>query len=682
MGSVAILVLFGVSVLFCIFNLNVIAAQVQLFNQAGKLAEYLYTAQDFQGTYLLRQDDAQSDAFKENMSHVSELGVQLQAEVRDRSLLRNLQKLADSIVLYNSAFDKVVGNTRQLKSLKQTMTEAYNTITRLLIDKVKTPLEDRKNSALIAGTEITSYEQELLSATEKLYTSMVTARLAENNFFLDEDDRSLQRVLDGMTLVQEIYSEWAYLADALGEEAIKQIPPQIKQALHSYSGSQFAPIAKLWDGNRQITGTMLQQKNEILALIKTFKNETAALMDAAKRTALRSITLLLALGLIVGSGISVLTGIRTSRPIKNIVCMLKDIAEGEGDLTRKLAEDRTDELGEQARWFNVFVEKIRAMVQEVAKITENLNGSSNSLANLAGLVSDGAGHMKQRSNTAAATTEEMSKDLQLVARTMQQASGNVEMIVRSAEEMNRTIQEIARNSEKAREIAAQTVSQTEMASRQVDQLGQAAEEIGKVTETITEISEQTNLLALNATIEAARAGEAGRGFAVVANEIKQLAGQTAQATVEIRSRIGSIQGATHSAVQSIGEISSVINEVSTIIVTISTAIDQQSIATNEITSNVVQTSEGLSYINDHILQSADKAENVSADITQVDQVAGQISCNGSELDQNSRELLRLSEQLKTLVGRFVIHRPPEVGLEKLVAVPGDNGLQPEVESFA
>lgn len=681
MGSVAILVLFGVSVLFCIFNLNSIAAKVQLFNQAGKLAEYLYTAQDFQGTYLLRQNDEQAAAFKENMSHVTELGLQLQAEVHDNSLQSNLRKLADTLLLYDSAFDKVVGNTKQLKNLKQTMAQAYDTITGLLVDKVKTPLEDRKNSALIAGKELTSYEQELLSVTEKLFTFMVTTRLEENNFFLHDDDRGMKRVIDGMAVVQATLSEWSFLAEALDDNEIKQVPPLVRQALERYSGSQFEQVAKLWEENRQITGTMLKQKDEILALIKNFKNETAGLMDAAKSNASKSISLLLALGLIVGSGISVLTGFRTSRPIKNIVNMLKDIAEGEGDLTRKLAEDRTDELGDQAKWFNVFVEKIRAMVQEVAGITENLNGSSNSLANLAGLVSDGAGRMKLRSNTAAAATEEMSQNLQSVAGTMQQASGNVDLIVRSAEEMNRTIQEIARNSEKARGIAAQTVTQTEMASRQVDQLGQAAEEIGKVTETITEISAQTNLLALNATIEAARAGEAGRGFAVVANEIKQLAAQTAQATVEIRSRIGSIQEATHGAVRSIGEISSVINEVSSIIVTISTAIEQQSAATNEITSNVVQTSEGLAYIKDHIMQSAENAGNVSADITQVDQVAGQISRSGSELDQNSQELLRLSEQLKTLVGRFVIHRSPEVGQVRRAAVSLESGLQPDRETL-
>ena len=654
MGSVAILLLFGVSVLFCMFNLNSIASKMSLSNKAGRLAEYLYTAQDYQGTYLLLQNDAQADAFKSSMAHATELIANLESQVDDPSLLGHLNKLESNIQLYNQAFDKVVHNTKQIIQLRQTMNQAYGVITQLLADKVRTPLEEKKNNALIIGEEISAYEQELLAATNKFYTLMVTIRLAENNFFMHGDKTEMARTLAGMTEIGATFEEWSFIIGTLDDKEMKQFPPVIEQSLKDYSPSLFEQTARLWIDNQRITGTMLGQKENSLALIKSFNQETAKFVETAKNNSFKSMTLLLLLGLIGGIGISILTGFRVSRPIKRIVGMLKDIAEGEGDLTRRLETDRTDELGEQAKWFNLFVEKIRDMVQEVAGITEKLNGSSNMLSNLSSRMSQGAGEMKTRSNTAAASTEEMSESLRSVACTMEQASGNVELIVHSAEEMNATIQEIAKNSENARTIAARTVSQTQTACRQVDQLGQAAEEIGQVTQTITEISDQTNMLALNATIEAARAGEAGRGFAVVANEIKQLATQTAQATCEIKARVDNIQGATHGAVQRIGEISTVINDVNDIIASISAAIEQQSAGTREITSNVSQASEGLNQINSHITQSATKAESISGDITQVDQTAGQISHGGSELDQNAQELLHLSNQLKTLVDRFVI----------------------------
>jgi methyl-accepting chemotaxis protein len=654
-GSVAILVLFGASVLFCIFNLNSISAKVNLFNKAGQLAEYLYAAQDYQGTYLLQQNDSQVEAFRKNISHVNELIAQLKPEVNDGSLLGHLEKLEANILLYNQAFDNVVSNTRQIINLKQTMVRAYDTIAGLLNDNVKVPLEKKKNDALVSGDAFDTYEQELLASTDKFYSLMITTRLNENNFFMRSDAHDIKKVVAGMAAVRETSEEWSYLVGTLDAKEMKQFPEIVQNALKNYSQPLFEQIAKLWIDNRRITGTMLSQKEAGLALIRSFKQEAAGLVDAAKNNAFRSMTLLLLLGLIGGIGISILTGFGVSRPIKRIVTMLKDIAEGEGDLTRRLEVNRSDELGEQAKWFNIFVEKIRTMVQEVAGITDNLNGSSNVLSNLSSRMSEGAGQMKVRSNAVATATQEMSESLHSVACTMEQASGNVELIVCSAEEMNSTIQEIAKNSEKAREIAAQTVAQTQTASTQVNQLGQAAQEIGHVTETITEISDQTNLLALNATIEAARAGEAGRGFAVVANEIKQLASQTALATKEITSRVENIQVTTHGAVQRIGEISAVINTMNDIIASISAAIEQQSAATKEIASNVAQASEGLRHINAHITQSATKAEGISGDITQVDQAAGQITHGGSELDQSASKLLSLSEQLKRLVDRFVIN---------------------------
>lgn len=90
-------------------------------------------------------------------------------------------------------------------------------------------------------------------------------------------------------------------------------------------------------------------------------------------------------------------------------------------------------------------------------------------------------------------------------------------------------------------VSEDAVDKSKKTGVKMNELGDAAQAIGKVTETINDISEQANLLALNATIEAARAGEAGKGLAVVANEIKALAKQTAEATLDIKTKIESVQ---------------------------------------------------------------------------------------------------------------------------------------------
>jgi methyl-accepting chemotaxis protein len=654
LGSVAILLLFGASTLFCIFNLSSIAKTVGLSNSASQLAEHLYMAQDHQGSYLLQQEDAQAEAFKENIQRVGELINKLKPQVQGTLLLDPLQGLEANISKYNQAFDSVVNNTHQIKEIRLSMTQAYLEMTHLLAEKVKALLEEKKNNALISGEELSTYEQELLSITDRVYTLMITTRLHENNFFMNGDPQDMDRVITGLDASLEAFEEWSYIVETLDDAQMKTYPEIIRQAFADYSKPVFSQMATLWLDNQTITGAMLAQKDVGLQLIRTFQSETADLVAVTKRESLRSVMVLLALGMVFGIGISILTGLQVSRPIKNIVVMLRDIAEGEGDLTRRLNVQRSDELGEQAKWFNLFVQKIQEMVRSVASITESLNHSSDTLSGLAGEMSTGAEQMKGRSNTAASATEEMSESVHSVAATIEQASANMTSIVDSAGEMEMTIQEIAKSSENARHVTARTVSQTQTASQEVDQLGQAADEIGQVTETITEISEQTNLLALNPTIEAARAGESGKGFAVVANEIKQLAAQTAEATCAIKSRVENIQTATRGAVDSIGAITNVIDEVNDIITSISEGIERESKSATTIAANVAQASEGLSQINQLIAQSATKAENISDDIVQVDQTAGQMAQGGAHLDHNAKQLLELSAQLKTLIGRFVI----------------------------
>ncbi|MBN2418888.1 MAG: methyl-accepting chemotaxis protein [Deltaproteobacteria bacterium] len=339
-------------------------------------------------------------------------------------------------------------------------------------------------------------------------------------------------------------------------------------------------------------------------------------------------------------------------PIRDVIFRVKDIAEGEGDLTSRIEISNNDEMGELAQWLNKFLDNLHKMVRNISENSITLNSSSTELLNLSAKMSEDADNMSIKANTVACSSEEMSLNMNSVAAAMEEASSSMSIVATSAEEMTSTINEIAQNSENARTITGEAVSRAEVASIKVDELGNAAREIGKVTEAITEISEQTNLLALNATIEAARAGEAGKGFAVVANEIKELAKQTAEATQKIKEKIEGIQNSTAGAVSEIAHILDVINDVNDIVSTIASAVEEQSVTTREIASNVNQASSGIQEVNEKVAHSSIVSKEIATDITDVNRSAEEMANSSSQMSLSSGELSRLSEQLKEMVQKF------------------------------
>jgi methyl-accepting chemotaxis protein len=369
------------------------------------------------------------------------------------------------------------------------------------------------------------------------------------------------------------------------------------------------------------------------------------------------------ISLIIGSVVAaVLLGIVSAvmstraivKPIKRVAASLKDIAEGEGDLTVRLDIRSKDEIGTLAHWFNMFIENMDELIAQIGENAHKLGDASADFTRIAQQMSTGTEQMSDKSNGVASAAEEMSANMASVAAASEQASVNINMVATATDDMTNRIGQIAKKSDKAQAITQQAVDSGRKTADQVNELGRAAEAISKVTEVITEISEQTNLLALNATIEAARAGEAGKGFAVVANEIKELAAQTAKATGDIRDKIEGIQSSTEKTVVEIDGIMKVIDGVNEIVAQIATDTVEQSSSTQEIASNVADASHGIQEVSQNVAQSSVVSTDISKNIGEVSAEASEMAESSLSVENNAAMLSQMAEQLKSLVGRFKI----------------------------
>jgi methyl-accepting chemotaxis protein len=358
--------------------------------------------------------------------------------------------------------------------------------------------------------------------------------------------------------------------------------------------------------------------------------------------------------LVVTIVVSLLFSRSLSKPLNNTVAALKDIAMGNGDLTRRLGANTRDEVGEIARYFNMFAGNLQAMIRNINTSSNTVASSATDLSTVSTQIAANAEEMSTQTSTVASATEEATANINSISAAADKMSSSANSVATAIEEMSASLTEVSRNCQKELQIAAVANSHAKHSKDVMDQLGTAAKTIGKVVEVINDISDQTNLLALNATIEAASAGEAGKGFSVVANEVKELAKQTAQATHEIQKQVEDMQSNTESAVKAIESVAKVIEEVNVISQTIVSAVEEQSTTINEISRNVSGVNSGAQEVSKNVAESATGLSEVASTIDGVNAAVADTAKGIAHVKTSADELSKLSRELKVLLGHFKI----------------------------
>lgn len=391
---------------------------------------------------------------------------------------------------------------------------------------------------------------------------------------------------------------------------------------------------------KKIMDTLRGKLNEIIAEEKILIVERTEQQESTSAAAISASVLGTIIAIIVGITVSliIIRGILT--PLNATNNILKDIAQGQGDLTLRVPVQTSDEIGIMASNFNMFMDKLAKMIEMISRVTHELSNEAQSTAKATLETQTAIQTQNDETHTVATAITEMAATVEEIAQSAENASQSAHDADNEATQGNTVVNQAASS---IRTLAAELESSTDI----INKVKSDSENIGAVLDVIKGVAEQTNLLALNAAIEAARAGEQGRGFAVVADEVRTLAQRTQESATEIESLIETLQSGSGVAVKnmeqnrerisgtaenatrasdSLTNINNMIGEISNMNTQIATASEEQTAVANEISQNIIN-------IQDVSTQSTESISNIAV---------------------SSQKLDSLGSELQKLVGQFKV----------------------------
>ncbi|KHT44075.1 methyl-accepting chemotaxis protein [Vibrio sp. 16] len=328
------------------------------------------------------------------------------------------------------------------------------------------------------------------------------------------------------------------------------------------------------------------------------------------------------------------------KPLMRLKELVADLAQGNGDLTRRLSVEKQDEIGEISSSINQFIEKLQTMFIEVSDSSKGIDSAVRDIS--------------QQSSSNLHTLNQHTQETEQVITAVEEMSASAVSIAQSAENAAQLTEQANRYSEQSKQTVANAVEsvsnlveQVTSMSSTISTMDEDTKQISTVLQVIGEIAEQTNLLALNAAIEAARAGEQGRGFAVVADEVRALAGRTQQSTSQINEMLQKLKETTNSVVNEM-DVTRQSCEAT------AEHTEQVMLSLNEVTDSVTEINEVNIHVSTSAQQQRQVTDEVSRNMVAIQDIIHTLNGNASQAAAVSDELSGTSRNLSSVVAQFKV----------------------------
>jgi methyl-accepting chemotaxis protein len=377
----------------------------------------------------------------------------------------------------------------------------------------------------------------------------------------------------------------------------------------------------------------------VLGYVKIGYNKNTLSMNLSKSIKIISAIIVISI-FIMAIGLITLVRVIITRRVQASVDMLRDIAQHDGDLTKRLRADSDDELGDLAKWFNTFVDNIHKIIPNVQLNADSVASASGELSATADTLNKGTNEQKIQTEQIASAMTEMSQSIVDVAKNADASADASTKVVEIANKGKDVVEATVKGMEK---IASTVIDTSEI----VEQLGKSSTEIGDILNVINDIAGQTNLLALNAAIEAARAGEQGRGFSVVADEVRKLAENTGTATKEIEEMIKKIQTDTEKSVRSMNTGKEEVDHGVQLA-------EEAKKALNEIVESSKRAADTIRLISVAAEEQSTSTEQVSENMEGIVVITTQSTEATTQIKHSSEDLGKLSSELQNRIGFFKV----------------------------